>query len=748
MTVLGPPVGTVPPQGWYVEVDIETPDGTGRQTIRPTVEGEPQWTPAVNELPTVKLPVAPQDYFVTGRADSAPCRVWRDGQRLPIEEIDRIEREEGNGRDTLSLHAIGGVELNQRVQRVYQNIPAHNAVRNLITSETNLVENVDDPKAGSTSGTTNTLLSLSTSSEFSNTLSPAAADSFGDAVPIEIDTATDTIKRQQTSWLWVASDTRFADQILSNVYGTALVSGVPNAADDSVLRFRTGGDEAEGGTAPTMPYTLPGSAVGLAIRLKMSTDITEQSSLAIDLSLDGVEVGFGLVDLRTVPTDFVWRHVSFGFEPDDLTSGGSLNVNVETDPIQGNESVDVDAVAVHDTRLDHSFDDSPDPHLDTPAPYGSLSQPGERNVAAIETGEQLSTTTLSGARTEITLSTPPSETGVRVASSMNEITSREQDVTQETVEPGSLSDRASGTVTLSGGDTQSASPATGISPHEIDTVTLTGLVTAEQRLIGSDFDDDILAIIQDIAETVGAIFAVGVDNGALSLEWSRVGLRDSQGELSATAISLTRETQTVRAATVLGGRVQRRQEFAAPSPGGGSVSLDNDRLVASTERVATQSGTTTYEAVTDYQVDYIDGSLSVPSGSALSGGESLVIEYQYRPTGRFEADSWSGDPQTDQAIDIPTVTTAGAAEQAARQVVRETADARTEATVDLSEIDPGTSVVSALGIDRLAAISDSWRVGQFVDSPSNPQVQLSTARPVNQVVSQLEREFGKVRERI
>jgi len=589
-------------------------------------------------------------------------------------------------------------------------------------------------------------LSLSTASEFRNKLTPLTADDFtADTLPLVVNDTNDENRRQQTSWLWAAGNatTATAGDDLAPVFGATKVTGVSGASHGTVIRLGNGTTNGLAEEVNTLPleYSIPPGSLKIAIRVRGTGSGVE---LVFRASDGRGTPDFGRqIPVSTLPDSFEWLVLSQGISSGDFVSGDDLRMSAGTRITKPTPSfqVDVDAMAIWDARLNHQGGglDAND-NLTRPRPYGTVS-----DAVRFETSEpQLSTTTLGGARTALTIN---SLDNVEAAATMAGTTRRVREPLA-TVEPGELTDRAGGGAGLAGFGSQNASPAEGISQHVFSGFDLAGLTTAEQRLIGSDFDGDLLTVLQDISDTVGAIFAVGIDNGDLSLEWSRVGLRDSQGELSATAISLTRETQTVRAATVLGGRVQRRQEFAAPSPGGGSVSLDNDRLVASTERVATQSGTTTYEAVTDYQVDYIDGSLSVPSGSALSGGESLVIEYQYRPTGRFEADSWSGDPQTDQAIDIPTVTTAGAAEQAARQVVRETADARTEATVDLSEIDPGTSVVSALGIDRLAAISDSWRVGQFVDSPSNPQVQLSTARPVNQVVSQLEREFGKVRERI
>jgi hypothetical protein len=740
---LSAPDDGVPPQGWFIEIDIERPDQTGTETVRPAVEGEPEWSPTVNEKPTVDIPVRPKDYLLSRRADAAPLRVWRDGQRLPIEEVASVERQEGDGKDTLTITGVGGVELDARVQRVYQNRPAHNAVRDLINAETGLKTNVDDP-LGSSGTATRELLSVTTSAEFENNLKPVAASGFGGSVPLELDSANDLIKRQQTSWLWTAADTRDADQILGDVSGSRLVSD-PDAAAGTALEIDAFGDKIASQSPTVAGYNIPAENVGVAIRLRVTSAVTNESSLEVGANFGGDAGGVGFVDLQNIGTDYEWVQLSnfTGINPNE-----SINVSAEFNfsPTRGGIPR-IDAIAVYDTRLRHEFDDNPDPHLDAPSPYDSLDgTAGE--LAGVETGEQLSTLTLEGARLTVGLSTPPSETNLRLSAETAGGINFAVDSANVTVEPGGLDDRASGTVSLAGGGTQNASPATGINPHELDTLTLTGLATEERRLIGRSFDGDLVSVLQTIADDVGAVWEVAVDGDQLSLEWSRPGLRDQDRELTASGVNLKRETQVVRAATVIGGRVQRQQEITAPSPGDGTVSLNNDRLVSSTERVVDSSGTSTYKAVQDYEIDYIDGEFRVPSGSNISAGDSLTIEYQFRPTGRFEADGFDGDPRVDRAVDIPTVSTSGAANQAARRLVRETADARTEATVDLSDIDPGTSVVSALGVDRLADISESWRVAEFADRPTSPQVRLSTSRPVAAVVSQLERELGDIRGRI
>ena len=168
---LDPAEGSVSPNGWYVEVDL--PDGSGGTITRtPAVAGDPEWTPSVNRLPGVDIPIPSAPYWLDGRANGAPARVWLDGNRLPIEEVDRVKRRRGNGRDELILECIGGVALQQRVQRVYQNRAVPDAVESLINNETGIVPNVDQPSLTQTE--TTTLVEATTADDFRESLRPVA----------------------------------------------------------------------------------------------------------------------------------------------------------------------------------------------------------------------------------------------------------------------------------------------------------------------------------------------------------------------------------------------------------------------------------------------------------------------------------------------------------------------------------------------------------------------------------------------
>jgi len=444
---LDPAVGRVPPSGWYLEVDIETDGGT--QTLTPAVLGEPEWTPSVNRLPEAEIPVPTRAAWIEGQGDGAGCRVWRDGARLPIEEVVAAQRREGDGRDETILRCQGGLQLKRRAQKVVQNDPAATVVENLITSETDLVANVDDiAGAGEGESDETTLLSVTSSTEFANNLSPVAGEDFSDsAVALELLSADDVIERQQTSWLWTAADDANADQHLDAAADAQRVTGVDAAADDQVIRLaETNSDEMVTRSQVTVGHDIPQMDFRIAVRARETAGNTSDR---LRVTLTGDETGVGEIDLEHIPGSFEWRVFGpvggdWDFVNETLNAGEAVGLVLDINTLgsPAGWEVDVDAVAVYDARLDHQFDAAPDPHLEQPSPYG-----GRADIARLESAEQLSQSTLEGARTELTATTSGIGAGT-ITDNLEAMAATPEGSTttvgtgQATVEPGALSDRA------------------------------------------------------------------------------------------------------------------------------------------------------------------------------------------------------------------------------------------------------------------------------------------------------------------
>jgi hypothetical protein len=783
---LTPATYTVPPDGWYVEVDL--PDGNGGTVTRtPEVAGDPQWTPSVNHLPRVDIPIPSAEYWLDGRADSAPIRVWLDGTRLPIEEIETVEQRKGNRRDELRLRCLGGIELQQRIQRVYQNRAVPDAVERLINSETTLTPNIDEPDLTQTSRTT--LLDVSTADEFRESLRPVSGGEFGDStVALEIDESSDVIRRTRSSWLWTAAPTGEADLRLIPKRGAATVT-VSRAGEEQVVQWDDTDQANDPGEAmvreadlpPPIPHDIPDSEIGVKVRVRDVGPIgTVSEDIEVAFETTATPNAEFLVSSSDLSSSFAWIDAApktSGFDG-GLNAGDEITL-VEALAVDSTEDFryDLDAIALYDKRFSHSFDNDPTGGdgggFVTPQPFG-----GSADIASVTTGREFAGRTLSGADVAVSLSStvsPPDPSGlvltvsvplvsgggtsvsvpatVPAALGVTTKTTTETGQTQASVNPAVTPEtaRTEATVALSGRDTQANSPTAGVLSHQLDSVTLSADATPETRLLGESFDSNLLSVLQDIGEVSRSIWAVEVaDSGSLSLEWTRPGVRETSGELSASAVDIERITQRVEAVSVIGGRVREQVDVTAVS--GTAVDLPDTRIIPGTEQVRPANGagftTTGFEQLSDYRLDYQAGTLTATTDGEIDDGAELTVQYAFRPSGRFESGGFAGDARLDEAVDISTATTSQQAAQAARRIVQETPDARTEATVELGGLDPSTSVVSELSIDALSQVDGTPRVTGLTRTPGNPTLRLGTARPLSEIVEQVERDLRDVRRRI
>lgn len=789
---LTPPTYTVPPSGWYVEVDL--PDGNGGTVTRtPAVAGDPQWTPSVNHLPRVDIPIPSAKYWLDGRADSAPVRVFLDGERLPIEEVETVERRRGNRRDELRLRCLGGIELQQRVQRVFQNRAVPDAVESLVSSETGLNPNVDPVDLTQTEQTT--LLNISTADEFRESLRPLSGGGFDDpGVALEIDESLDVIRRTRSSWLWTAAPSGEADLRLGPAGEAGFVTESDAAEGQAVEwdNLTDGGGETLTATVkalnfpPAVEHQIPVKHIGVKARVReIGQAGADQGVLEVSIDTTGTfsPVSFAR-DGSDITSDFEWYDIppdtgdaQSGFS-DPISAGDSVQVVEATADAPAGEDFryQLDAIALYDERFGHSFDNNPDSGdgdgFSSPQPFG-----GTADIATVTTGREFAGRTLSGADIAVSLSSlfASDPGGLRLSVTMPTVSGSNSTVSVPTTVPATLgiptettvktgqtqaavnpsaspeAARTTATVALSGGGGQSESPTDGIAAHAVNSLTLSADATPETRLLGESFDSNLLSVLQEIGEVSRSIWAVEVDDtGSLSLEWTRPGVRESSGELSASAVDIERITQRVEAATVVGGRVGEEVDVTASV--GAAVSLPDARIIPGTEQVRSADdatfSTTGFSQLSDYQLDYQSGTLTALSGGAIDDGERLTVQYAFRPSGRFESTEFAGDARLDEAIDVSTATTSQQATQAARRIVQETPDARTEATAELGNLDPGTSVVSELSIDVLSQIDGTLRVTGLTRTPGNPTLRLGTARPLSEIVEQVERDLRDVRRRI
>ncbi|MFB9804138.1 hypothetical protein ACFFQF_00950 [Haladaptatus pallidirubidus] len=128
--------GRITADGWHIEVD--TPNGH-THTISP--QKDVQYQPQEGGIPSITVPVEKNDKWSDERFEDAPMRVWKNGDRKPISTLDLIRQTESE----TELRGRGAVELENPAEREYDVIAMHDAVKELIETETDLVPNVDRP---------------------------------------------------------------------------------------------------------------------------------------------------------------------------------------------------------------------------------------------------------------------------------------------------------------------------------------------------------------------------------------------------------------------------------------------------------------------------------------------------------------------------------------------------------------------------------------------------------------------------
>ena len=162
--------GSPPATGWFVEIDHPE---TGR-TIAPAVLDEPEIVPSINGQPEVQIPVRREDAWLSPTYDQAAqrptMRVWRDGERQPIDELRNVSHETGR----TILTGVGGVALEQRVQATFDIERRHSAAAQLIGNNTSYGVDVDTPDTDIL--TDQLQYSLSTTAGFADRLDAGPSD--------------------------------------------------------------------------------------------------------------------------------------------------------------------------------------------------------------------------------------------------------------------------------------------------------------------------------------------------------------------------------------------------------------------------------------------------------------------------------------------------------------------------------------------------------------------------------------------
>jgi hypothetical protein len=304
--------------GWYIEV--EHPSGYVHTPTVLTGQTSPQRNPVANGLPTIQIPVRQDERWSDESFEDAPMRVWKDGDRQPVNQLETVEQTEG----VTILRGRGGLALQNRYQAEIGQQRTAALAREAIAETTDYTANVDAPET--TREDDVALYTARRDGDFESRLSLARSD------PVIVEDGA--VKLAQTAFPQDAvsdgvrpgSSTDGTDTTTGGAYNEGVAARLD--AEDERLRFTFETD-----------HDTPAKHVGVKIR-----DFTPSVSL-VRVLWDGVELS------RVGNTKGVsWHDVAQRFESvaGPIRAGDEHELVFEV--VEDYSDYRLDVVALYDKR--------------------------------------------------------------------------------------------------------------------------------------------------------------------------------------------------------------------------------------------------------------------------------------------------------------------------------------------------------------------------------------------------------------
>uniref|UniRef100_UPI003EB72B2D hypothetical protein n=1 Tax=Haloarchaeobius sp. HRN-SO-5 TaxID=3446118 RepID=UPI003EB72B2D len=620
----------------------------------------------------------------------------------------------------------GASELDQNVTAQYASQPAVDAFVDLVTANTTLGVNADDPDPGG--ATSVTLVDEATPSGLESLFGTGGATD-----PFQ-QTASG-IELAQTCWTTEGE-----------AYDRSTGSGL-QTTDSAFSDGEAGYISSSGETLEwdfTTEHTIPADDVEIWVRYGNFSG-GEFCSHTFTLAIDGGGTD-ELEDLTNTGGDISlgWRDMAnsplggTGYDGGDLPPG-THTLTVEATGSTGELFVDV--IAPLDGRYNYTLDDDnggSSGYLDGPEHYPVVSRTtasAGTALAVVGASATTSWTSTAGGQ-QLELSNDSGATYPVSASNTQTLSGSFPDASE------SIQLRA----TWSGHGTRStATPQTSYQTTSLEAVevTIDGKdipVIARQRYSGRLRD-----VLADIASAHDLIWTVEHDStGEQVIELTRPGLRQSSVSLPTSAYTVEKHSSQVLKATIEG--VGREASTSITASHGTGVALGNAPVIAGSERVIDQSTSMEYDHGADYTLDWATGEVTALATGAIGDGETVDVEYRYKITGSYETDSYSGDPGTAITRRVPELTSERACETFAYRVVDELKRPLWTASVDVVDVDTRVSLVDALTLDAVPA-GTPLEVWSLDNTPTGVRLQLGSRDDISETVADLQSTVGALMQR-
>jgi len=717
-----------PTSGVYVEV--EASDGTVR---RPTVLDSLTERPSLNDYPRVEIPVRRDESWLADRWDEAELRVYRDGERLPIDGLADQELQP----DRTVLYGRGGAQLDTYVEEDLSFTTVHTAMQQLLGDTTDYRITVDDPGGV----TDEQVQALDTTLDFAEALT---ADAETPVYTTDAD-GTGEVRLSRTTY-------GIEGEAAGGSYTTrssAFYGDTPDfSGSDPGFAAEVVSGPAQFTFAPT--HDIPAEHVGVRIRRHVQ-DATGEPVVDIDSQdidervIGGEQLGFG--GAVSEPLEWIQplgaRLFNVGPSgtsdeapaPPRLEAGTTYTLDVEVSSATFNGTtytpsgaVDIDYIAVYDQRFEPSFPSSTDSNSSLPGP-----EPYPESVVAEFEPEA----SLRGAIAAALLESTWRDGRVgRVALSNDggETWSPWQATTALDYDFEDLGPSVQFRVELSRYDTGSAAtPTTGDGTQGLQSATLSVDTSGSPTVSAKTVRGPLRDVLRRLADRGDVLFEVQVQDGELEVVVTYPGQRSSGADLADRVDYRVRKqpTERVDILAVFGRRATvNSEEFTAQT----SVDLSQQSIIEGSERVVDPSANTTFERGEDkdYTMAYGIGELQVVSGSDITDGQEYEISYDWQPsftTGQTPL-------ERKRQVHIPELVSIAECRDASYWLLQELATEPWEATVEIPRREIGFSLADELDPARLPG-TGSYRVRQLEISPESVTLELGRGTTVSEAVDEL-----------
>lgn len=694
---LGLPRERVPSEGWYVEID--DPD-TGQPLVPTILEGT-QPEQSLNDTPQIEVHVPPSDRWDAIAEQRPPMRVWRDGERQPIERFEGPQTEP----EKTILYGRGGVELDEDIEvDVGATTDVDDFVRSLVGDETPYAKTVDDPANNIRDDVR--VLAADTVASYQNVFQEVEGQT-GNDIPVGIRLQPSRLVTEQVVWLQ-SSDEAFEQSTLVRL-------------NEPETYWRGRAHELNG-VGDTLAWEIETrhtfDASELELRIRKEQPLAGQNP-EIEVRFDGTVVETISENLDGSGGDAAptWFTIFAGNNLSGPIEAGTHEIRLTVTPASSDNDVRwiVDGVGAHDTRYpaDWALGDGAGGIVD-----GVLQGPGLYPESVEVTTEVRSTIEqVVGGRATVALNNTSGQQALAITNDGGQ-TSISASNTEEVVGSfGSSSTQIQATLTLSRYDADpTTSPAIGDGRQSLSSIEVFANLDDTPFVANTAYDGSVADVLTELAETYGFVWALEWDEQAeaISVEWTQPGQREATSTAPVLDYQTETNTETLAEKAIVYGRSRRVEETTITIATDTFESVGDGYVQPGTVRVVDPDTDVVYRVGDDYEVLHNEGVLRATPDGNIDDGQDVLVSFDTRLRAEYELPDADGTGDTVRST-IESATTGQLAQQAAKAITNRLAQPRRSAEVTLDR---------TATFDLVGALS--------VDGPIDPQV-----------VSKLSRERSK-----